>query len=106
MEETNSCKVTAVTNYLNEVLRLTPIPNSTLLIDGKCSAAISHDNRNDGITVQIELCISEYEEFMGAYFKSERSTYEVIIRTTCLVSSSEGFVKTTGQNGILGSVEK
>ncbi len=48
-----SCKTTAVANYLNEVLRLSPIPNSIRLADGKCTAEISRHNPNDGLKFKI-----------------------------------------------------
>ncbi len=89
MEDSYSCKTTVVANYLNEVLRMSPIPNSTRLADGKCTAEISHRSRNDEIKFQIETCIAVFEDITYAYCKSKESTSEVLIRTTCWVSWKE-----------------
>ncbi len=86
MEDSYSCKTTAVANYLNEVLRLSPIPNSTRLSDGECTAEISRHYLNDGLEFQIETCIAVFEDITYAYCKSKESTSEVLIRTTCWVS--------------------
>ncbi len=82
LKESNSCKLKVTTDYLNEVLALSPIVNPIHLTDEKCYAEINHRSQNGGAAFHIQA----FDELEGAYCKSEESTSIIFIRVSCRVS--------------------
>ncbi len=76
----------ATTDYLNEVLALSPIVNPIHLTDEKCYAEINLRSQNGGAAFHIQACIEAFDELEGAYCKSEESTSIIFIRVSCRVS--------------------
>ncbi len=81
-----SCKLTAITNYLTEVLMFSPIASPLRVTDRACSAEISHRSPNNEEAFHIQACTEILEEWVGAYCRTEESTSEILLKVTCGVS--------------------
>ncbi len=57
MDNFFSCRMTAVTNYLNEVLPLSSVSNSMIFKDEICAAEISQTFENGEKSIQLQSCI-------------------------------------------------
>ncbi len=86
LEESMSCKLTAITNYLTEVLMISPIASPLRVTDRKCFAEISHRSPNGEEAFHIQACTETSEEWVGAYCKTEESTPGILLKVTCGVS--------------------
>ncbi len=86
MYESNSCKLTAVTNYLNEILPLLSVSTSNAFKDGICSAVISQTFENGEKSIQFQPCIATFDDILGVYCTSKESSSEILVSATCRVS--------------------
>ncbi len=86
MDNFVSCRMTAVTNYLNEVLPLSSVPNAMVFKDEICAAEISQTFENGEKSIQLQPCIAALDDNVGVYCISKESISEILVSAPCRVS--------------------